>query len=200
MKLYLSNISDVLPRHRDLLTYERLMKAEKYKMPDDKKRCIAGGVLLWHFLGDTAITDNGYGKPVASDGTAFNLSHSGEWILLAVGEGEVGCDIERPEHVSYEKMGRIVFTENELRLIKQARDKTGEFFKLWTKKEALLKCMGKGFHREAKSVEVCGDRFADGEITYYMKTKRFADYTVSVCSVNPDFQMKVEFVDLKSIG
>ncbi|MBR0338191.1 MAG: hypothetical protein IIX22_07230, partial [Ruminococcus sp.] len=107
MKLYLSNISDVLPRHRELVTHARLMKADRYKMPDDKKRCIAGGVLLRHFLGDTAITDNGYGKPVASDGTAFNLSHSGEWILLAVGEGKVGCDIERPEHVSYEKMGRI---------------------------------------------------------------------------------------------
>ena len=168
MKLYLSNISDVLPRHRDLLTYERLMKAEKYKMPDDKKRCIAGGVLLWHFLGDTAITDNGYGKPVASDGTAFNLSHSGEWILLAVGEGEVGCDIERPEHVSYEKMGRIVFTENELRLIKQARDKTGEFFKLWTRK-------------------------------YYLRTVVFADYVISACAADTDFEMDIEFVDLRQL-
>ena len=189
MKLYLSNISDVLPRHRELVTHARLMKADRYKMPDDKKRCIAGGVLLRHFLGDTAITDNGYGKPVASDGTAFNLSHSGEWILLAVGEGKVGCDIERQKHISYEKMGRIVFTENELRLIKQARDKMGAFFKLWTKKEALLKCMGKGFHRPAKSVEVIGDRLFEDGVEYYMKTKRFSDYTVSVCvqNANADF-------------
>ena len=199
MKLYLSKISDVLPRHRDLLTYERLMKAEKYKMPDDKKRCIAGGVLLWHFLGDTAITDNGYGKPVASDGTAFNLSHSGEWILLAVGEGKVGCDIERQKHISYEKMGRIVFTENELRLIKQARDKMGAFFKLWTKKEALLKCMGEGFHRPAKSVDVSGDSFVDGNRKYYLRTVVFADYVISACAADTDFEMDIEFVDLRQL-
>ena len=200
MKLYLSNISDVLPRHRDLLTYERLMKAERYKMPDDKKRCIAGSVLLRYFLGDTAILDNGFGKPVAENGVCFNLSHSGGWVLLAVDDRDVGCDIESVCFVDAARMGKIVFTGRECRMVETAPDKTGVFFDLWTKKEALLKCMGKGFHREAKSVEVCGDRFADGEITYYMKTKRFADYTVSVCSVNPDFQMKVEFVDLKSIG
>lgn len=55
MKLYLSNISEALPRHRELLTPERLQKADRYKMPDDKKRCVAGGVLLRHFLGDTRI-------------------------------------------------------------------------------------------------------------------------------------------------
>ena len=195
MKLYLSNISDVLLRHRELVTHARLMKADRYKMPDDKKRCIAGGVLLRHFLGDTAITDNGYGKPVASDGTAFNLSHSGEWILLAVGEGKVGCDIERQKHISYEKMGRIVFTENELRLIKQARDKMGAFFKLWTKKEALLKCMGKGFHRPAKSVDVSGDSFVDGNRKYYLRTVVFADYVISACAAD----MEIEFVDLRQL-
>ena len=200
MKIYLADIASVLPRHREYLSPQRLQKTLRYRMPDDQKRCIAGSVLLRYFLGDTAILDNGFGKPVAENGVCFNLSHSGGWVLLAVDDRDVGCDIESVCFVDAARMGKIVFTGRECRMVETAPDKTGVFFDLWTKKEALLKCMGKGFHREAKSVEVCGDRFADGEITYYMKTKRFADYTVSVCSVNPDFQMKVEFVDLKSIG
>ena len=200
MKIYLADIASVLPRHREYISPQRLQKTLRYRMPDDQERCIAGSVLLRYFLGDTAILDNGFGKPVAENGVCFNLSHSGGWVLLAVDDRDVGCDIESVCFVDAARMGKIVFTDRECRMVETAPDKTGVFFDLWTKKEALLKCMGKGFHREAKSVEVCGDRFADGEITYYMKTKRFADYTVSVCSVNPDFQMKVEFVDLKSIG
>ena len=200
MKIYLADIASVLARHREYISPQRLQKTLRYRMPDDQKRCIAGSVLLRYFLGDTAILDNGFGKPVAENGVCFNLSHSGGWVLLAVDDRDVGCDIESVCFVDAARMGKIVFTGRECRMVETAPDKTGVFFDLWTKKEALLKCMGKGFHREAKSVEVCGDRFADGEITYYMKTKRFADYTVSVCSVNPDFQMKVEFVDLKSIG
>ena len=200
MKIYLADIASVLPRHREYISAQRLQKTLRYRMPDDQKRCIAGSVLLRCFLGDTAILDNGFGKPVSESGICFNLSHSGEWVLLAVDDRDVGCDIEQVRYVNGARMGKIVFTDRERQLIENAPDKTGAFFDLWTKKEALLKCMGKGFHREAKSVEVFGDCFADGEITYYMKTRRFADYTLSVCSVNPGFQMKVEFVDLKSIG
>ena len=200
MKIYLADIASVLPRHREYISAQRLQKTLRYRMPDDQKRCIAGSVLLRCFLGDTAILDNGFGKPVSESGICFNLSHSGEWVLLAVDDRDVGCDIEQVRYVNGARMGKIVFTDRERQLIENAPDKTGAFFDLWTKKEALLKCMGKGFHREAKSVEVCGDCFADGEIAYYMKTRRFADYTLSVCSVNPGFQMKVVFVDLKSIG
>ena len=96
-------------------------------------------------------------------------------------------------------MGRIVFTENELRLIKQARDKMGAFFKLWTKKEALLKCMGEGFHRPAKSVDVSGDSFVDGNRKYYIRTVVFADYVISACAADTDFEMDIEFVDLRQL-
>lgn len=195
MKLYLSNISEVLPRHRELLTPERLQKADRYKMPDDKKRCVAGGVLLRHFLGDTRIMDNGYGKPIAENGPAFNLSHSGDWIALAIGEDEVGCDIEKPKFVSYEKMGRIVFTENELAKIRGAQDKMSAFFTLWTKKEALLKCMGEGFHRPAKSVDVSGEEFSENGVTYRLKTYVFADYVISVCTEGEDFAEEIEFIE-----
>ena len=199
MKIYLADIAALQPRHREYISAQRLQKALRCRMPADRKRSIAGGVLLRYFLGDTVISGNGFGKPVAQNGICFNLSHSGEWVLLAVDDNDVGCDIEQVRFVNGLRMGRIVFTDRELREIENARDKTGVFFDLWTKKEALLKCMGKGFHREAKSVEVCSDHFLDGGEAYYLRTRRFADYTLSVCSRKREFSVEPEFVDLSKI-
>ena len=140
MKLYLATISDVLPHHLSLLPEDRQSKAMRYKFPDDQKRCIAGGLLMRTVSGGAPIRDNGFGKPIC-EGFHFNLSHSGEYVALAVGEEETGCDLEQHRFTRYEKMGKHVFSENERRLLGEASDKAGVFYELWTKKEALLKCM-----------------------------------------------------------
>lgn len=199
MKIYLADIASVLPRHREYISPQRLQKTLRYRMPDDQKRCIAGSVLLRYFLGDTAILDNGFGKPVAENGVCFNLSHSGGWVLLAVDDRDVGCDIESVCFVDAARMGKIVFTGRECRMVETAPDKTGVFFDLWTKKEALLKCMGEGFHRPAKSVDVSGVSFVDGNRKYYLRTVVFADYVISACAADTDFEMEIEFVDLRQL-
>ena len=78
--------------------------------------------------------------------------------------------------------------------IKNSPDKTGEFFRLWTKKEALLKCMGEGFHRPAKSVDVSGDRFEENGLVYRLKTYEFSDYIISVCTLGGEFADELEFI------
>ena len=181
MKLYLTNINEITMEHMPLISPERAKKASRYRFPADKKRCIAGGLLLRRFLGDNAIFTDEFGKPRAESGVCFNLSHSGDWVMLAVGEKEIGCDIEQLRQTDALRMGRVVYTDAELELLRGSRDRLGCFYALWTKKEALLKCMGKGFHRAAKSVDVCADRFCEDGFTYHMQTKAFADYTLSVC-------------------
>lgn len=199
MNLYFARISDVLPRHRDMLSPERRQKVARFKMPDDQKRCIVGGVLIRHFLPHAVITDNGFGKPIA-DGVGFNLSHSGDWVVLAVSKTVVGCDIERLKPVCYQKMGKIVFTDTEMAVMHCAMDKMTAFYTLWTKKEALLKCIGEGFHRPAKSVDVSGSCFSDGGKTYFLKKIPFADYIVSVCGEDTDFKVKTTLVNLRKIS
>lgn len=199
MKLYLANIRELEPRHETLAPKDRIEKAKRYKLPDDRKRCIAGGILLSKFLDGAEISENEFGKPISSDGREFNLSHSGDWVLLALDSNEIGCDIEKVQFVKYEDMGKFVFCENEMHRLKSSPDRAGAFFELWTKKEALLKCMGKGFHRGAKSVDVSGDCFDDSGKKYYMKTFNFSDYTISVCSVKNDFARHIEFVDFKEL-
>ena len=201
MKLYFADIRDILPEHINMISPRRAEQARRYRFADDQKRCVAGGLLLRRFLGDTEVYTDDFGKPRAESGVCFNLSHSGDWVILAVGETEVGCDIERFKLVDPLRLGKVVYTGAELEYISSNPDRLGRFYELWTKKEALLKCMGKGFHRAAKTVEVTGDRLTgdrfaeDGDI-YYFKTMAFSDYTVSVCTKNTPADIETEWVRL----
>ena len=196
MKLFLANINEVRPEHMNRIWPERAEKAGRYRFPADRKRCVAGGLLLRCFLGDTKIFTDEFGKPRAENGVCFNLSHSGDWVLFAVGKTEVGCDIEQMRQCDPVRLGKVVFTEGELDLIKKSCDRLGIFFELWTKKEALLKCMGKGFHRAAKTVDVRAECFCENGEEYFMKTKIFADYTISVCARERIDDITIEFVSL----
>lgn len=199
MRLFLADISRVNLEHSLLLDSERRQRVNRCKMLDDKKRCITSGLLIKRFFGDKCIRLNEWGKPFAPDGGYFNISHSGTYVLFALSDYEIGCDIERIRFLNPLKTGRAVFGETEQQYIIDNYDKIGSFFELWTKKESLLKCMGEGFHRSAKSVDVSADSFEENGKVYYMKCYCFADYTVSVCSVSNDFPKSVQFIDLKEL-
>lgn len=199
VRIFIADISGVDIGHCSLIDGERAGRVSRLKITDDKKRCIMSGLLIKHFFGGSVIYRNEWGKPFAADGGHFNISHSGRYVLFAVSDFAVGCDIEYVRFLNPLKTGRAVFVDSEKQYIENSVDKIGAFFELWTKKESLLKCMGEGFHKCAKSVDVSADRFEENGKVYYMKCYRFADYTVSVCSVNNDFPKSVQFIDLKEL-
>lgn len=194
MKLFFADISNLSLEYEKLLDNERRERVKRYRLVGDKKRCILAGLMTRHFLGDTKILKNEYGKPFLSDGRFFNISHSGDYVLFALSDCEIGCDIEQFHYVNAVRTGRTVFTDDEMNLLLSGTDRLGTFFNLWTKKESLLKCMGEGFHRSAKSVDVRSDVFEEKGKSYFMKTLIFSDYTVSVCSEKNDFPEFIEFV------
>lgn len=199
MKLFLADISDISLEYMQLLDNERRARTERYRLADDKKRCILAGLMTRYFLGNAEILKNEYGKPFLSDGRFFNISHSGNYVLFALSDSEIGCDIEQLHYVNAVRTGRTVFTDGEMNLLLTGADRLGAFFNLWTKKESLLKCMGEGFHRSAKSVDVRSDVFEEKGKSYFMKTWNFSDYTVSVCSVENDFPNIIEFVTTEEL-
>jgi len=92
---------------------------------------------------------NAWGKPAAiapAAGPAFNLSHSGDCIAIAVSDTEIGIDIERlrPMHHA-DDVARHVFHPEELRWLARQPDALRAFLRLWTLKESLLKAVGTGF-------------------------------------------------------
>ncbi len=96
---------------------------------------------------------NSSGKPFLSSPTkdklTFNLSHSGSIAILAVAmDGEVGVDIEKIDAaLNFQSVARRYFTlaeMNELEKLSILRRRR-QFYRLWTRKEAVLKMYGTGF-------------------------------------------------------
>jgi len=92
-----------------------------------------------------------HGKPelAGRSDLAFNLSHSGEKAVLAVGsEISIGVDVERiRSDLRWEGVADRFFGPDERRVLRSApaQDRVATFFRLWTVREAYLKARGVGF-------------------------------------------------------
>lgn len=99
-----------------------------------------------------------HGKPALPDGPPFNLSHSRSWALVGVAtEGEVGVDVEDVRRIpELERLMRDVLHPRELPGIQDVPRAERErlFFRVWTRKEAILKATGLGLSREPSTILV----------------------------------------------
>jgi 4'-phosphopantetheinyl transferase len=92
-----------------------------------------------------------YGKPYLSNPDvsqcSFNVSHSGNLTLFAIGGGnQIGIDVEMIEETTDIKViSQLVFSPEELATLKLSKNLTRDFYLLWTSKEAILKATGWGF-------------------------------------------------------
>ncbi len=122
-----------------------------------RQRAIASTVgmrqILSTYLGITSteleIVRSDYGKPSLAKKQLidFNLTHSGDWILLAVTDERVGIDLETPRRLrDVEALVRRISTHWELDewLACPADERARAFYRLWTKKEAVTKLDGRG--------------------------------------------------------
>ena len=83
-----------------------------------------------------------YGKPYLQDNPLyFNVSHSGEYLAIAVSESPVGIDIQGQKLIKDGMFKKVVQLEETL-LIGENRQK--DFLRLWALKESFVKAEGKG--------------------------------------------------------
>lgn len=125
-------------------------KYHRFKVEQEASQEMVTGYLLRKYLGvceDGQLRVNEKKKPYLSKGKPFfNISHSENYVVLAIADCEVGVDIEkiRPFH---EATARRVFSEEQLLQLQQMEE-TGRdeaFSKMWTGCEAVLKLYGVGF-------------------------------------------------------
>lgn len=98
---------------------------------------------------DLEFTYNPQGKPsvVNTQKLQFNLSHSKDLALLAVGKQfPIGVDIEHYSARPYEGIAANLFSKKELAELQKAPPslKAALFFHIWSQKEAFIKINGLG--------------------------------------------------------
>lgn len=100
-----------------------------------------------------AIVRTTRGKPYfpSIPGLHFNLSHSGGYLLCALGDCPVGVDIEvlRPRKAG---LPRYALSDLEYEEYLALGGDWAAFYQLWTKKEAFVKYSGEGLHSKARHI------------------------------------------------
>jgi 4'-phosphopantetheinyl transferase len=91
----------------------------------------------------------------SSSDIRFNISHSGEWILIAVANSEMGVDIEKINPAfSYQELLPDHFSEKEINYISGSANPLAAFYFLWTRKESLIKGRGTGMRDHLRETDI----------------------------------------------
>jgi 4'-phosphopantetheinyl transferase len=152
-----------------ILSPDERERAARFHFDLDRRRYLVGrGVLrmlVGHSLGIPAVTVrfdySAFGKPnVAAYGRPlqFNLSHSGELVLVAMTLGRaVGIDVERIRtDMAVDPIAAQFYSATESRTLSALPEhmRCDAFFACWTRKEAYLKASGDGLSLPLDQFEV----------------------------------------------
>lgn len=179
LNIYILNTT-LVKRHLSFVSSfvdeKRREKAEKYAHEKDRLLSFGAGYLLKKYLPKGEIKEMENGKPYLEDGPFFNISHSGEYVVLAIHPTkEVGIDIEKIDSNRVDAI-RFVLNEEE----KKTNDTT-TLFQIWSNKESLAKCISTGL-KDMKNINgfpLEGNRTINEE-NYYSKSMIYDNYSLSV--------------------
>ncbi len=132
-----------------------------------------------------------------------NLSHSGEYVALAVGNVPVGIDVEHKSDNDFKVTKRMFTKRDQDYIFGDMLDAERRFRDIWTIKESFLKCLGIGISVPLSSFDATFDRYGgegvilSGKIEvredapdklqgldhYRVSTSRISggDYSVTLC-------------------
>ena len=139
----------------------RREKAARFVHTDDRLRCLAAGFLLKHQLpgyAEALLYTGADGKPFLKNGTAFSLSHGGDYIVLAWCEGAegIGVDVEPIREMEYYRaILPFAMAEREITAVGESGR---EAVRIWTRKESLYKSVGEGVSDLRELPEVLAER------------------------------------------
>lgn len=142
--------------YMQFLSDERKQRVHQKKSSEAAMKCMQTGLFLRYGLERTGygkvyndILVREDGKPeIAGNPVYFNLSHSGEYVVLVIADCMCGIDIQEPV-IAKERLIKHVLHANEYRLIEACderdTDKRSKILtQFWCLKEAYLKYTGEG--------------------------------------------------------
>ncbi len=179
----------VFDLERSLSNHEK-ERAARFRFARDRKRFVAGRGLLRWLIGAYLDCDpcairfayGPFGKPYLERGTglesiSFNLSHSEARAVFAFGRGrKLGVDLEQLDRkVDVRRLSSEFFTSQEAADIMAQPSHEQQhirFFEFWTRKEAILKALGRGLSMSLREVDVSNIGGAPGYAIRLANPKR----------------------------
>jgi 4'-phosphopantetheinyl transferase len=178
----------------------------KFRNWQDAQASLTGKLLLQNLLqkfspGSTLfdIIYNPYGRPIFKNlELDLSISHSGRYVVCAFGiDLRLGIDIEIIKSIDPHEFARY-FQSDEMNTIAGSQNPLFEFYNLWTKKEALIKALGKGLSFPLNDVRIKNDEALLEEQTWYLQeikiSAEYCCHLATSCKINDPIEVCEVFV------
>ena len=152
-----------LEKNLSLLPYVLRQKILLYKDKKEQQLRICGKLMLLQLLNESDATkDYGlynikydeYNKPFFNENFNFSIAHSEDYVVCAASKHvHVGIDVEKIKPINVQLL-KDIFSPEEWLSLDQKKYDLNYFYFLWTRKEAVLKAIGKGIFEEMWKMDV----------------------------------------------
>ena len=203
VELFATDIRQIAPRAGELIALVEPERQARIRAFGDSRSALltlAAGLLLYAIFGEqtrfSRFERGRRGKPHLIDQAPFNLTHAGDYAVLALSGQSVGVDLERFRPIDWRRISERFFHPVERVFLAESSEPEKDFFRIWTLKESYLKAEGTGFSVSPASFAVLPDRdggaIFSGETDYrFKRISAFSDYCLSVCSLEEDVSDRV---------
>ncbi len=162
-RVWWATISDSAPQLETLLSAQEHERRTAYRQADDRLRFLTGAAVLRRAAAGCLSVDPRqlrvdrrcdrcgaqHGKPRLLDHPELDVSvaHTGDHVAVALARGpRIGVDVEQLRDLDVDELARTAFTSDEAAELAAlpAADRAPAFFRLWTRKESIVKALGVG--------------------------------------------------------
>lgn len=191
--VFFANLISCVDAQRDI-RYIYPYKQEEFKNTLGKKRrseILSSNILIRQafktvYGKDFRLYLGEYGKPLVRDAKVhISISHSGDYVMVAVADCNVGCDIQKVEKgKDYERLAKRFLSEKESTDVHNSDEKPLLFSKYWTYRESYCKMNGDGLARLNHRIVIDEDAvLLDGKkVKATFSSGTHENYTYSVCT------------------
>ena len=182
---------------RDIDRYHRLI---------DKKSRLVARLLIHKYYSDADLSFNWSDwaltekkKPYMDGKPNFNISHSREKVLVGFSDQyEIGVDIEYKQAVDVSAFASY-FHPEEIDFLESNEHSLEAFYKIWTRKEALLKAIGVGLLSGLNGVNVLLDEVNHDGNWQLKEIEVDRYYCACICAEKKTEDLLVQQIDRESL-
>ena len=180
-------------------------KILRYSSYQDQVNSLIGKLLIIDYLArhtsaDINLKDLAYtehGRPYILNSFDFNISHSGDMVVFsAITCAQVGVDIEQIKPADFNLM-RDQFTTREWYKVVNNGGALADFYRIWVRKEALLKASGLGLTIPLDQIDTSGDTISLDGTDWHLQDVQIADgYMTAIATSVKDPEIEIMKINL----
>ncbi|EZH74465.1 hypothetical protein ATO12_11900 [Aquimarina atlantica] len=182
---------NLFSEYLSLLPPDLREKNSKYLRWQDRHSHLFGRLLLIEALKRCDINNiwdlikySSHKRPYLTlDGYDFNISHSGDYVICAIGKNiRLGIDIEEHRERNLKDF-RNLMTLDQWDEINSASCSLNTFYKYWTIKESVIKADGRGFYIPLNELEVTNNTVCFEDKLWFVQDFVFTKgYSVAIAT------------------